>query len=115
MAEELFMYADRTLRAHGVPYRRAAKAFRFEWVGDPAQHALIVRPALLALADRRLAGVRAEFEEALAKRPLGVPRDLENAVDEAAKSVRAPSPSCITSTASGCRLDSRSRRCSTRW
>jgi hypothetical protein len=62
-----------------VPYRRAATAFRFEWVGDPAQHELTVRPALLALADRRLAGAGAEFEEALAKRPLGVPKNLKKA------------------------------------
>jgi hypothetical protein len=89
MAETLFGEADGALQAHGAPYRRVPGAWRFEWVGDPAQHAVTVRPALLALADPRLAGARAEFEEALAKRRRGAPKDLEDAVDEAAKSVES--------------------------
>src|SRR4051794_10681852 len=70
---ELFKYADQTLRAHGAPYRRRSDALAFEWIGDPAVHAATVEPALLALADPRLAGARAEFDEALAKRRRGAP------------------------------------------
>ena len=89
MAEELFEAADRALRSHGVSYRRVPNVLRFEWMGDPVQHALTVRPALVALADARLDGARVEFEEALAKRRQGAPKDLEDAVDEAAKSVES--------------------------
>ena len=88
-AEVLFEHADRVLRAHGVPYRRITDTFRFEWVGDPLQHELTVQPALLALADPRLAGAHGEFEEALRKRRGGTPKDLEDAIDEAAKSVES--------------------------
>jgi len=89
MAEELFRAADGALRAHGAPYRRATNAFRFDWVGDPAQRGLTVGPALLALADSRLGGPRGEFEEALRKRRLGAAKDLEDAIDEAAKAVES--------------------------
>jgi HEPN domain-containing protein len=88
-SQELFEYADQCLRDHGAPYRRIRNGFHFEWVGDPAQHAQTVQPALLALADPRLRGAQAEFEEALAKRRRGAPKDLEDAVDEAAKSVES--------------------------
>jgi hypothetical protein len=87
--EGFFRYADTALGAHGVPYRRVANDWRFEWIGDPKQHELTVEPGLLALADPRLAGPRAEFEEALRKRRAGTPKDLEDAVDEAAKSVES--------------------------
>ena len=89
LARTFFAYADAALAAHGAPYRRVADTLRFEWVGDPAQHELTVQPALLVLADTRLAGPRAEFEEALRKRRLGTPKDLEDAVDEAAKAVES--------------------------
>lgn len=89
MAEELFRAADGALRAHAAPYRRATNAFRFDWVGDPAQRGLTVEPALLALGDSRLGGPRGEFEEALRKRRLGDAKDLEDAIDEAAKAVES--------------------------
>lgn len=89
IAERFFEYVDRALSAHGVAYRRAAGERRFEWVGDPKQRELTVQPALLALADQRLAGARAEFEEALHKRRGGTSKELEDAVDEAAKSVES--------------------------
>jgi len=44
-------------------------------------------PALAALADRRLAGVRAEFEDAVAKLGAGGPKDLEDAIEESRKAV----------------------------
>ena len=89
MAHELFKAADGALRAHGAPYRRHPDAWRFEWVGDPAERVLTVQPALLALGDPRFDGPRAEFEEALRKRRRGAAKDLEDAIDEAAKSVES--------------------------
>lgn len=86
---DLYEYISGALQAHGAPYRAAGGDWDFEWIGDPAQHAVTVQPALLALADQRLAGSRAEFEEALSKRRDGTPKDLEDAVDEAAKSVES--------------------------
>lgn len=87
---DLFQYVDGALRAHGTPYRGTQDGqWRFEWIGDPKQHELTVQPALLALADQRLVGARAEFEEALHKRRGGTPKELEDAVDEAAKSVES--------------------------
>jgi hypothetical protein len=89
LTEELFKAADGALQAHGAPYRRHPEAWRFEWVGDPAQRALTVEPALLALTDSRLGGPRGEFEESLRKRRLGAAKDLEDAIDEAAKAVES--------------------------
>jgi hypothetical protein len=88
-ADSFFSYADDALAAHGAPYRRADDDWLFEWIGDPAQHELVVQPALRALDDQRLTGPRAEFDEALHKRRLGTPKDLEDAVDEAAKAVES--------------------------
>jgi hypothetical protein len=89
LAENFLAYNDEALAAHGAPYRRIVDQWRFEWIGDPKEHALTVEPALLALADPRLGGPQAEFEEALRKRRLGAPKDLEDAVDEAAKAVES--------------------------
>ena len=89
MADGFIKAADGALRAHGAPYRRVAGRWLFAWVGDPRQHQLTVAPALLVLDDPRLAGARAEFEEALKKRRDGTPKDLEDAVDEAAKAVES--------------------------
>ena len=86
---DLYEYVGGALRAHGTPYRAAGGDWGFEWVGDPTQHELTVQPALLALADPRVAGARAEFEEALDKRRGGTPKDLEDAVDEAAKAIES--------------------------
>jgi hypothetical protein len=89
MADTFFSYADDALAAHGAPYQRADGEWMFEWVGDPGQHELTVQPALLALADPRLAGARSEFEEALLKRRMGTPKELEDVLDEAAKAVES--------------------------
>ena len=89
LANDFMDYADGALHGHGAPYRVADDARHFEWVGDPKQHELTVQPVLQALADPRLAGAQAEFEEALRKRRGGTPKDLEDAVDEAAKSVES--------------------------
>jgi hypothetical protein len=88
--EELADAAGEILEAHGCAFRREPANWpHFEWVGDPKQHELVIEPALRALHDERLNGPRAEFEEALRKRRVGAPKDLEDAVDEAAKSVES--------------------------
>jgi hypothetical protein len=87
--EDFISHADQTFAAHGAPYRRIVDTWRFEWIGDPTQHELVIQPALQALDDSRLGGARAEFEEALHKRRLGAAKDLEDAVDEAAKAVES--------------------------
>jgi hypothetical protein len=88
--EHLADAADEILEAHGCAFRlEPANWPHFGWVGDRKQHELVIEPALRALHDERLDGPRAEFEEALSKRRLGAPKDLEDAVDEAAKSVES--------------------------
>jgi len=89
-AADLLCFADDALQTHGCPFRLDRGDWpHFDWIGDSAHHELVVEPALRALADTRLAGARAEFEEALSKRRDGTPKDLEDAVDEAAKSVES--------------------------
>jgi hypothetical protein len=61
-------YTDKVLRTNGLPYRLQPDTMTFEWLGDPATRQLVIEPALLALADPRVAGARPEFEEALRKR-----------------------------------------------
>jgi len=81
---------DGALRAHGCAYQHNLIEWKgFEWIGDPAHHELVVKPALMALADPRVVGPRGEFEEALRKRRAGTPTDFEDAIDEAAKSVES--------------------------
>jgi len=78
------------LAAHGCAFRLEPGNWpHFAWIGDPKQHKLVVEPALRAFADERFAGARGEFDEALRKRRLGTPKDLEDAVDEAAKAVES--------------------------
>jgi len=89
-AADLLCFADDALQAHGCPFRLDHGDWpHFDWIGDPAHHELVVAPAVRALADGRLVGALAEFEEALRKRRRGAPKDLEDAVDEAAKSVES--------------------------
>lgn len=87
--EGLVTAADGALQAHGAPYRREGRDWRFEWVGDPLQHELTVQPALLALADARLVGAQDEFEEARRKRRRGTPKELEAAIGKAASAVES--------------------------
>jgi hypothetical protein len=82
-------YIDRALSSHGTAYRLQTDDLLFKWIGDPKQHEIVIQPALLALGDPRLTGARAEFEEALQKRRSGAAKDLEDAVDEAAKCVES--------------------------
>jgi hypothetical protein len=80
-------YTDKVLRKNGLPYRLQPDTMTFEWLGDPATRELALEPALLALADTRVAEARAEFEEALRRRRGGTPKDLQHAILEATKAV----------------------------
>lgn len=71
-----------------VPLRFNEKNGRAEWL-DIATHELLFRPTLRALEDPRLDGARQEFEAAYADLQRGGPKALEDAIDEAAKSVES--------------------------
>jgi len=87
---DLLVAVDGALRSHGCPFRHSSEDWkRFDWVGDPKQHELTVQPALLALADARLAGAQDEFEEALRKRRGGTPKELEAAIGKPADAVES--------------------------
>lgn len=80
---ELMAYAGQALRAHAVPYQLDASGMSFVWSGDQTLHESAVEPALAALGDRRLAGARDEFRDALVKRRAGRAPDLRDAIHEA--------------------------------
>jgi hypothetical protein len=71
-----------------VPYRVDDEA-RVGYFGDPSIRALVHEPALRALADPRLAGARAEFEDALTKLGVGRAKDREDAIEESRKAVES--------------------------
>jgi hypothetical protein len=112
---EWLAYVDKVLRKNGLPYRLRPGTMKFEWVGDPALQEIVLQPALLALADRRLEGSRVEFEDALRKRRLGTPKDLEHAVVEAAKAVESVLQVLHDECGVTRPLARISRRCSTPW
>lgn len=86
---EWFSYIDRVLAINRLPYRVSLEAFRFEWVGDDFTHTHSIEPVLAALRDPRLQGADNELREALHKRASGANKDLEDAIDEAAKAVES--------------------------
>jgi len=59
------------------------------WVGDPGNYGMVIEPALAALGDARLQGARGEFEAALRHLRGGSHKDLEDAIEEAGKSVES--------------------------
>jgi hypothetical protein len=62
---------------------------RARWHGDEGAYGEIIRPALDALDDDRLAGPRQEFESALGHLRVGTRKDLEDASEEAGKAVES--------------------------
>jgi hypothetical protein len=62
---------------------------RARWHGDEGAYGEIIRPALDALDDGRLAGPRQEFESAMGHLRAGTPKDLEDAIEEAGKAVES--------------------------
>jgi hypothetical protein len=59
------------------------------WHGDAGIHDAVIRPALDALGDTRLAGCASEFNAALAHLRGGTAKDLEDAIEESGKSVES--------------------------
>ncbi len=80
--------ANRLFAKRGVNYR-FSDAGEAEWHGDEGAYLAIVRPALDALRDNRMAGARAEFDAALAHLRSGSTKDVEDAVEETAKAVES--------------------------
>jgi hypothetical protein len=62
---------------------------RARWHGDEGAYAEIIRPALDALQDDRLAGAQQEFESALGHLRAGTSKDREDAIEEASKAVES--------------------------
>jgi hypothetical protein len=60
-----------------------------EWHGDEGAYHDVIRPALDALADERLAACREELEAALGHLRAGSAKDREDAIEEAGKSVES--------------------------
>jgi hypothetical protein len=72
----------------GVDYRIEDDGV-FRWTGDERVAETAVAPAVSALTDPRLAGAATEFEDARLKLQSGGPKDLKDAIDEAAKAVES--------------------------
>lgn len=79
---------NRLFKKRGIYYRFADDGTA-QWYGDESAYVTVVRPALDALTDDRLAGARSEFDAALVHMRNGTFKDLEDAVEEAAKSVES--------------------------
>lgn len=76
----------------GIPYRVVddeAWNIEVEWTDEPDQRRLAIDPALHALQDPRLAGAQHEFAAALRHIRVGTTKELEDAVEEVAKSVES--------------------------
>ncbi len=87
--EEASAEINRLFEHRRVFYRVSGETRLVEWNGDRPAHEVVIRPALDALGDARLAGARAEFEAALAHLRKGTSKDFEDAIEEAAKSVES--------------------------
>jgi len=72
----------------GIHYRFNEEG-KAEWHGDAGTYAQVIAPALTALEDPALAGCRSEFFDALDNLRRRTPKELEDAVEEAAKAVES--------------------------
>jgi hypothetical protein len=75
---------NRLFGLRGIHYQFDAQG-KAQWTGDPGTRAVVVEPALVALQDLRLAGAASEFQTARDHLRAGTAKDLEDAIDEAAK------------------------------
>ena len=91
-ADDPFITSTRFLNdlfaARRIDYRFNGDG-KAEWHGDEGIYLDLVRPALDALDDGRLIGCRQEFEAALGHLRAGTPKDREDAIEEAGKSVES--------------------------
>jgi hypothetical protein len=81
-------YLNGLFAARSIDYRFDEQG-RAAWHGDAGAHTAVIRPALDALGDPELEGCRREFEAALAHLRRGTPKDREDAIEEAWKSVES--------------------------
>jgi hypothetical protein len=89
MRDEVGAHIDALFAKKAVPYRYDFDTGNIVWAGDSQVQAIVIEPALQALGDARLAGARGEFEAAQGHLRVGTQKDLEDAIDEAAKSVES--------------------------
>lgn len=80
---------NRLFAKRGVYYRFSDGSGLAEWHGDQSLYSTVVRPAIDCLSDPRLAGAKSEFDAALGHMRNGSTKDLEDAIEEAAKSVES--------------------------
>jgi hypothetical protein len=102
--QDAIKYVNGLFGKRAVPYRVTDDS-RVEWHGDKALHELVLAPALEALADPRMAGARDEFEAALGHIRAGRLKELEDAIEEAAKSVESAMKVLIDASAGLARRD----------
>jgi hypothetical protein len=81
-------YLNDLFAARRIAYRFDENG-RAQWHGDEGTYSEVVRPALDALDDARLAGCREEFEAALGHLRAGTAKDREDAIEEAGKAVES--------------------------
>ncbi len=81
-------YVNGVFAARRIAYRFDDNG-RAQWHGDAGAYAEVVRPALDALGDARLAGCLQEFEASLGHLRAGTPKDREDAIEEAGKAVES--------------------------
>lgn len=81
-------YLNDLFASRRIDYRFNADG-RAEWHGDEGAYVEVVRPALDALDDARLAGCRQEFEASRGHLRVGTPKDREDAIEEAGKAVES--------------------------
>lgn len=86
--DDAIEYLNGLFEKRAVPYRVTSDSC-IEWHGDKALHDRVVAPVLGALTDSRIAGAKDEFEAALGHLRAGKLKDLEDAIEEAAKSVES--------------------------
>jgi hypothetical protein len=81
-------HLNNLFRTRRIDYRFTEEG-KAEWHGDEGAYHEVIRPALDALDDERLAGCRHEFEAALGHLRAGTPKDREDAIEEAGKAVES--------------------------
>lgn len=88
-SHEAIREINRLFSKRGIYYRFSERSGLAEWHGDQGAYTTVVRPALDSLNDSRMAGARSEFDTALVHMRNGSVKDLEDAIEEAAKSVES--------------------------
>jgi hypothetical protein len=80
---------NRLFSKRGIYYRFSERSGLAEWHGDQGVRRSVVRPAIDCLRDPRMAGASSEFDAALGHMRSGSIKQLEDAIEESAKSVES--------------------------